>query len=90
MNDVLWTADEMSGAYRDALAMALAGYREDGEAVAAIWSGTPNHQALVFTLSRLPALMIRAVSARSGPMLDPEEVFEGLLRDLPYDIPQEG
>ena len=74
-----WTPEEIADAYRTAIAIARAGWRNDPEGVAVLWNGTANKQALIWALSKVPSTMIRAVSAREGRTLDPEEVLSGLL-----------
>lgn len=81
--------DDLPDAFRDAIAMGLSGWRQDGAGVAAIWNGTPSKPALIYALSRLPSTLIRAVSAREGYTLDPEELLQGLLEELPIYLKEE-
>ncbi len=69
-----WSPDEMKEAFRTAIAMALAAWRHDPVGTGTLWNGSTNHPALVWALSRLPSTMVRAVSARDGVTLDPEDV----------------
>jgi hypothetical protein len=78
-----WTPKQMADAQRTAVAMALAGWRNDPEGVAVLWNGATNKEALIWALSRLPSTLIRGVSAREGRTLDPEEVLAGLLEQYP-------
>ena len=85
-----WTPKQLGDAYRAAVAIALAGHREDGEAVAVLWNESQRKDALVYALSRLPAVLIEAVSLREGVTLDPEEVLAGLVDRFPVIVdPQE-
>lgn len=82
----LWTPKVIGDAYRTGIAMARAGYLNDAEGVAVLWNNAANQDALVWTLSRLPAVLIEAVSEREGETLDPEEVLGDLLAKFPVVI----
>ena len=81
-----WTEKQTADAMRAALRIALAAQRYDTAAVRAEVRAAPNHGALVWSLGRLPGVMIAAVSEREGTSLDPEEVLGSLLDGFPAVI----
>lgn len=85
-----WTAKQQADAMRAAMRVALAGQRHDLRVIAEEVRAAADHELLVYSLARLPGVMIASVSARDGQTLDPEEVLTGLLDGFPDIIdPQE-
>lgn len=84
-----WTPQDQLDAQRDAIAVALAAWRDDIDGIGALWKGSARREALLHALARLPSTLLRAASEREGYTVDPEEVLTGLLRDLPLTIDPE-
>ena len=82
--------------YRTALAIAEAAYRGDGQAVAALFAGTPTAQDrswVVWFLARLPSVMLAKAYGGDGKPIDIAATFrrllDGFAAGLP-DLPQPG
>lgn len=78
-----WTPKQMADAMRVAIRVALAGQRHDLAAIRDEVRATASHELLVWSLARLPGVMVAAVSERDGVTLDPEEVLSDLLEQYP-------
>jgi hypothetical protein len=80
-----WTPDDVADAMRSAAAMTLAGYRRDATAIGELWNGTETKDALVWALSILPGMAVRALLARPDVGI-PADATERVLADVVHAI----